>query len=163
VPFAVIREALAQFRGVQRRFQVRAEKQGIVWVDDYGHHPTEIKTTLRTAKEVWQRRLVVVFQPHRYSRTRDLYREFMVAFYDADVLLVTDIYPANESPIPDVTARGLCEGLREHGCRDVTHIPRTEDVRAQLKSILRSGDIVLTLGAGDVWKAGETLMQELPE
>jgi len=163
VPFAVIREALAQFRGVQRRFQVRAEKQGIIWVDDYGHHPTEIKTTLRTAKEVWQRRLVVVFQPHRYSRTRDLYREFMGAFYDADVLLVTDIYPAGESPIPDVTARGLCEGLREHGCRDVTHIPRTDDVRAHLKSILRSGDIVLTLGAGDVWKAGETLMQELPE
>ena len=163
VPFAVIREALAQFRGVQRRFQVRAEKQGIIWVDDYGHHPTEIKTTLRTAKEVWQRRLVVVFQPHRYSRTRDLYREFMVAFYDADVLLVTDIYPAGESPIPDVTARGLCEGLREHGCRDVTHIPRTNDVREHLKSILKSGDIVLTLGAGDVWKAGETLMQELPE
>jgi UDP-N-acetylmuramate--alanine ligase len=163
VPFAVIREALTQFRGVQRRFQVRAEKQGIIWVDDYGHHPTEIKTTLRTAKEVWQRRLVVVFQPHRFSRTRDLYREFMVAFYDADVLLVTDIYPAGETPIPDVTARSLCEGLREHGCRDVTHISRTDDVPAHLAGIVRSGDIVLTLGAGDVWKTGETLMQGLPE
>ena len=162
VPFAVIQEALAQFRGVQRRFQVRAEKQGIIWVDDYGHHPTEIKTTLRTAKEVWQRRLVVVFQPHRYTRTRDLYKEFMVAFYDADVLLVTDIYPAGETPIPGVTAQGLCEGLKEYGCKDVTHIPQADEVRAHLKSILKSGDIVLTLGAGDVWRAGETLMQELP-
>ena len=162
VPFAVIQEALAQFRGVQRRFQVREEKQGIIWVDDYGHHPTEIKTTLRTAKEVWQRRLVVVFQPHRYTRTRDLYKEFMVAFYDADVLLVTDIYPAGESPIPEVTAQVLCEGLKDHGCKDVTHISSGDEMRAHLKSILRTGDIVLTLGAGDVWKAGETLMLELP-
>ncbi|MCX5894686.1 MAG: UDP-N-acetylmuramate--L-alanine ligase [Proteobacteria bacterium] len=162
LPFSVIREALAQFRGVQRRFQIRAEKQGIVWVDDYGHHPTEIKTTLRTAKEVWQRRLVVVFQPHRYSRTRDLFKEFMVAFYDADVLIVTDIYAASESPIPDVSGMSFCEGLKEYGCKDVTFIPHLDDVKQHLRGVLKHGDIVLTLGAGDVWKTGYSFMQELP-
>ena len=162
LPFSVIREALAQFRGVQRRFQLRAEKQGIIWVDDYGHHPTEIKTTLRTAKEVWQQRLVVVFQPHRYSRTRDLFKEFMVAFYDADVLIVTDIYAASESPIPDVSGMSFCEGLKEYGCKDVTFIPHLDDVKQHLRGVLKHGDIVLTLGAGDVWKTGYSLMQELP-
>jgi len=162
VKFPVIQEALRAFSGVQRRFQVRSEKQGITWVDDYGHHPTEIKTTLKTAKEVWQRRLVVVFQPHRYSRTRDLFKDFMVTFYDADVLIVTDIYPAGESPIPEVSGQRFYEGLRDYGYKDVAHIPQVDDVKAHLKEIMRAGDILLTLGAGDVWKAGESFMRELP-
>jgi UDP-N-acetylmuramate--alanine ligase len=161
VKFPVIQEALLEFSGVQRRFQVRSEKRGITWVDDYGHHPTEIKTTLKTAKEVWQRRLVVVFQPHRYSRTRDLFKDFMVTFYDADVLIVTDIYPAGESPIPEVSGQRFYEGLRDYGYKDVAHIPQVDDVKAHLKEIMRAGDILLTLGAGDVWKAGESFMREL--
>jgi UDP-N-acetylmuramate--alanine ligase len=159
--FSIIQEALAQFSGVQRRFQIRGEQQGITWVDDYGHHPTEIKMTLKAAKDVWQQRLVVVFQPHRYTRTRDLFREFMVSFYDADVLIVTDIYPAGEIPIAATSGAQFYEGLKNYGYKDVTFIAQVEDVTAHLKGIVKNGDIVLTLGAGDVWKAGNSLMQEL--
>lgn len=163
VPFSVMQEALQSFNGVQRRFQVRATARGITWVDDYGHHPTEIKITLKTAKEVWQNRLVVVFQPHRYSRIQALFKEFMVTFYDADVLIVTDIYAAGENPIPDMSGRHFYEGLRNYGYKDVTYIPFVDDAKEHLKRILRPGDVLLTLGAGDIWKAGEQIMQELRE
>lgn len=163
VPFSVMQEALQSFKGVQRRFQIRATARGVTWVDDYGHHPTEIKTTLKTAKEVWQNRLVVVFQPHRYSRTRALFKEFMVTFYDADVLIVTDIYAAGENPIPEMSGRHFYEGLRNYGYKDVTFIPFVDEVKEHLKHILRPGDVLLTLGAGDIWKAGEQVMQELME
>ncbi len=161
VPFSVMQEALQAFKGVQRRFQVRATGRGITWVDDYGHHPTEIKATLKTAKEAWQKRLVVVFQPHRYSRTRALFKDFMVAFYDADVLIITDIYAAGESPIPEISGRHFYEGLRHYGYKDVAYIPFVDEAKEHLTHILRSGDVLLTLGAGDIWKAGEQVMQEL--
>jgi UDP-N-acetylmuramate--alanine ligase len=159
--FKTMQQALSQFSGVQRRFQLRGEQRGITWVDDYGHHPTEIKLTLKAAKEVWQQRLVVVFQPHRYTRTRDLYREFMVSFYDADVLVITDIYPAGESPIATISGEHFYEGLKNYGYKDVHFVAQVEHVAEHLKDILKAGDIVLTLGAGDVWKAGDSLMQAL--
>jgi UDP-N-acetylmuramate--alanine ligase len=157
VPPDVIREALGSFRGVQRRFTVRGEAAGVTVVDDYGHHPAEVKATLLGAREAFHRRVVCLFQPHRYTRTRDLLAEFATAFNDADVLLVTDVYAAGEEPIPGANAASLAEAIRACGHRDVTLVPRPE-LAAAARSRVRSGDIVLTLGAGDVTQVGPELL-----
>lgn len=157
VPTDVIRSALASFQGVQRRFTVKGEAGGVTVVDDYGHHPAEVKATLLGAREAFRRRVVCVFQPHRYSRTRDLHGEFTTAFNDADVLLVTDVYAAGEEPIPGVSAEGLVEAIRACGHRDAHHVPRG-GLAAAARARLRPGDLVLTLGAGDVTSIGPELL-----
>ena len=163
VGFGVIHEALESFSGVQRRFQIKGEWGDVMVVDDYGHHPTEIKATLSAAKSGWERRTVVIFQPHRYTRTRDLFREFLTAFNQADVLFLTGIYAASEDPIPGVKVEDLCEGIKGHGHKDVTLVPDKSQVVEQVLPRLRPGDMVITLGAGDVWKVGEALIQKIKE
>jgi UDP-N-acetylmuramate--alanine ligase len=158
--FGVVQEALSSFSGVQRRFQIKGEWDGIMVVDDYGHHPAEIKATLSAARSGWGRRTVVVFQPHRYTRTRDLLKEFFTAFNQADVLFLLDIYPAGEDPIPGVKAENLYEGIKGHGHKDVTLADRKEALELLLPRLKR-GDLVITLGAGDVWKIGEALAERL--
>lgn len=162
VPFDKIQEGFAQFGGVGRRFTVKGEKNGIMVVDDYGHHPAEIRATLGAARNGWpERRLVVAFQPHRYSRTKELFNEFVTCFYDADVLVLTDIYAASEQPIPGVTAERLAEETRRHGQRDVTYIADRNGLPDHLAGIIKEGDIVITLGAGNIWQAGEELVKKL--
>ncbi len=163
ISFADIQEGFRIFAGIGRRFQVKGEVNGIMIVDDYGHHPTEIKATLSAAKGGWDRRLVVVFQPHRYSRTKELFEEFVKAFYDADVLILTDIYPAGEQPIEGVTAEALAARVKRHGQKEVTYIADRNEVCAHLQSIVKPGDIVLTLGAGNILQAGEQLVEKLKE
>ena len=163
VPFSVIQEGFRDFGGVGRRFQIRGEVRDIMVIDDYGHHPVEIKATLAAAKGGWDRRLVVVFQPHRYSRTKELFDDFVKAFYDADVLILTDIYPAGEKPIPDVTAERLCRMIKQHGQKDATYIADREEIADHLREVVRPGDMVLTLGAGNIWQAGEAFLQMLKE
>jgi UDP-N-acetylmuramate--alanine ligase len=161
VPFAVVQRALAGFTGVQRRFQVKGEVAGILVVDDYGHHPAEIRATLAAARQGFPRRRVVVFQPHRYTRTFHLHDEFLTAFDDADVLIVTDIYPAGEPPIPGVHARSLAQGIGARGGRDVRYVgDRTEAVEVLLRTV-RPGDLVLTLGAGDVGAVADQVRERL--
>jgi UDP-N-acetylmuramate--alanine ligase len=162
IPFATIRRALAAFTGVQRRFQILGRPRGVTVVDDYGHHPAEIRATLAAAKAGFDCRVVTVFQPHRYSRTLHLRTEFLTAFNLADVLLVMDIYPAGEAAIPGVTAEDLANGIRSHGHRDVTYLgsSRTRVVE-HLADIVRTGDLVITLGAGDVSQLGPELLQRL--
>jgi UDP-N-acetylmuramate--alanine ligase len=162
IPFVTIQKALAGFTGVQRRFQVRGQAGGVTVVDDYGHHPTEIRATLAAAKAGFDCRVVTLFQPHRYTRTHLLRQEFLTAFNQTDVLLVMDIYAAGEAPIPGVTAAALAEGIRAHGHRDVTHVgsDRTR-VLDQLMQVTRPGDLVLTLGAGDVSQIGPELLLRL--
>jgi UDP-N-acetylmuramate--alanine ligase len=157
IPMVVTREALASFRGVQRRFTVKGEKKGITVVDDYGHHPAEVKATLLGAREAFHRRVVCVFQPHRYTRTRDLFQEFATAFNDADVLLVSDIYAASEEPIPGVTPEALVEAIRARGHRGASYVPRAE-LAARARATVKPGDIVITLGAGDVTQVGPELL-----
>ncbi|NWF57460.1 MAG: UDP-N-acetylmuramate--L-alanine ligase [Syntrophaceae bacterium] len=159
--FEAVREGLGAFSGVQRRFQMKGEWGGVMVVDDYGHHPTEIKATLSAAKRGWGRRTVVVFQPHRYTRTRDLFKDFLTAFNQADVLFLTKIYAAGEDPIPGVKTEDLCEGIKGHGHKDVTLVPEKEEIVERLLPRLRPGDMVFTLGAGDVWKVGEALIKKL--
>jgi UDP-N-acetylmuramate--alanine ligase len=161
VNFEIVRQALGSFSGVQRRFQIKGEWDGMMVVDDYGHHPTEIKATLSAAKSGWGRRTVVVFQPHRYSRTRDLFKEFLTAFNQADVLFLTGIYPAGEDPIPGVDVQGLYEGIKGHGHKDVTLVLDKSAILDRLLPRLKPGDMVFTLGAGDVWKTGEALIKKL--
>jgi UDP-N-acetylmuramate--alanine ligase len=162
VPFDKIQEGFAQFGGVGRRFSVKGDKNGIMVVDDYGHHPAEIRATLSAARNGWpERRLVVAFQPHRYSRTKELFNEFVTCFYDADVLVLTDIYAASEQPIPGVTAERLADEIQRHGQRDVTYIADRNDLPDHLAGVVKEGDIVITLGAGNVWQAGEALVDRL--
>jgi UDP-N-acetylmuramate--alanine ligase len=162
IPFNLIQEGFAGFGGVGRRFQVKGEVDGIMVVDDYGHHPTEIKATLAAAKGGWpERRLVVAFQPHRFSRTKELFEEFVKCFYDADVLVLTDIYAASEQPIKGVTAETLVAAIKKHGQRDVSYVADRETLPEHLAGIYKPGDIVLTLGAGNIWQAGEALLKIL--
>ena len=162
IPFAAIQKALAGFSGVQRRFQILGEAGGVTVVDDYGHHPAEIRATLAAAKAGFERRVVTVFQPHRYTRTLHLREEFLTAFNLADVLIVMDIYAAGEAAIPGVTAEDLADGIRAHGHRDVTYLgsDRTRVVE-HLCEIVRRGDLVITLGAGDVSQLGPALLKRL--
>jgi UDP-N-acetylmuramate--alanine ligase len=161
IPYATTRAALCEFGGVQRRFTVRGESHGVMVVDDYGHHPSEIRATLRGAREAFRRRVVAAFQPHRYSRTQLLFAEFATAFYDADVVLLTEIYAAGEEPIEGLSARALATALEEHGHKDVTYCATVAELGAALAARAAEGDLVITLGAGDVWKAGQMLLEEL--
>ena len=163
VPVPRIQEALANFSGVARRFQVKGTARSITVVDDYGHHPTEIRATLAAARLGQPRRVVVCFQPHRYTRTRDLLADFCTAFYEADHLVLMDIYPAGEKPLPGIHTGLLYDGIREHGHRDVHYCPDREAAVSHLLRFLREGDLLLTLGAGDVWKVGEAVLARLGE
>jgi len=161
IPFPVIREGLEEFTGVDRRFQIKGTVRDILLVDDYGHHPAEIQATLAAAKAGFDRRVVVLFQPHRYTRTQKLLREFFTAFYQADVLLVTEIYAAGEPAIPGVSGRRIAEGVARHGHRDVTFVPDKGELAAAALPRLMPGDLVLTLGAGDIVRVGEEILERL--
>jgi len=162
--FTDIKQALETLQGVQRRLEVKGEAKGITVVDDYGHHPTEIRTTLEAARECWpKQRKVVVFQPHRHTRTQALFREFSRAFYESDLLVVLPIYSAGEQPIEGIDSPGLCREIRTHGHKEVVYQHERREVLAFLKANLREGDILLTLGAGDVWKVGEDLLRSIQD
>jgi UDP-N-acetylmuramate--alanine ligase len=159
IPVDKIREGLADYRGVHRRFQVKGERDGVTVVDDYGHHPAEIRATLEAAREVWpDRRVVVGFQPHRYSRTNALFQEFVSAFHEADLLLVFDVYPAGEEPIPGASGERLCEAIRDHGHKAAFYAGKAAEAAADVMPRLRPGDIFLIMGAGDVWKLADVVV-----
>ena len=156
---ATIRDGLRAYVGVGRRLELKGEVGGVAVVDDYGHHPTEIRETLAAARRVWKGRMIVVFQPHRYSRTKALYDEFVTAFPQADVLMVTDIYPASEAPIPGVTSENLCRGIRDKGHGDVTYLSDFDAIVDVLLAKAKAGDVIITQGAGSVWKIGEAYLE----
>ena len=160
-----IAAGLKSFRGVDRRFQVKGTVRGVTVVDDYGHHPTEILATLRAARDAGYRRVQVLFQPHRYTRTRDLGPEFARAFADADCVQVLDIYAASEEPIPGVDAPGLVEAIRRTGtvAGGVSYAPSMAEGVAALAAGAREGDVLLTLGAGSVSQAGVMLLAALEQ
>ncbi len=156
-----IKKAFAEFSGVQRRFQVKGEVNGVMVVDDYGHHPAEIKATLAACKSGWDKRTIVIFQPHRYTRTNDLMKDFATAFYQADVLILTDIYAAGERPIEGVTGERLYETIKEHGHKEVMFIKDKNEIPGYVLKMLKKDDIVITLGAGDVWKIGGEIVERM--
>jgi UDP-N-acetylmuramate--alanine ligase len=164
VDFNLIADGLESFRGTERRFQIKglvdAERGGILVVDDYGHHPTEIRATLAAAKTSG-RRLVVLFQPHRYTRTAALLEDFARSFYDADVVLLTDIYAASEDPIPGVTSQALLEAIEKFGHRNARYVGGVEQGKQSLLEAAQPGDLVMTLGAGNIWRAGEEFLEAM--
>jgi len=161
IPFRIVQETLRDFSGIQRRFQIKGEKKGVLVVDDYGHHPVEIMATLKAARTGWGKRIIAIFQPHRYTRTQALFKDFLTAFYDADVLILTEIYPAGEDRIEGVESKALFEGLREYGHKDVTYLADKKEIVEHLLHIISPGDLVITMGAGDIWQVSEELVNRL--
>jgi UDP-N-acetylmuramate--alanine ligase len=160
IPFDRIAAALAEFQNADRRFQIKGEKHGVLVVDDYAHHPTEIVATLSGARRATDRRIVAVFQPHRYTRVRALEEEFSRAFYHADVLIVLPIYAASEDPIEGVTAESLLARIKQFGHRDSAYAESFQAAKEILGRRLREGDLLITLGAGDVWRLGEDFLEK---
>jgi UDP-N-acetylmuramate--alanine ligase len=163
VPFEKVKSGIEKFGGVYRRWEKKGEVGGITVYDDYAHHPTECKATLVGVKAGWKRRVVCVFQPHLYSRTRDFYEEFGKSFLLSDVLVVTDVYPAREEPIQGITGELIVLAARRFGHKDSHYVSDKREVPIFLRSVVRSGDLVITMGAGDVWKLGEQFLKEITE
>ena len=163
VDFPAISRGRASFAGAKRRFETKYLSPTIRIVDDYGHHPTEIAATLQTARSLQPNRLVVYFQPHRYTRTKLLLDQYGSAFAKADKLIVTDVYSAGEDPIPGVSGELIAKKVKETTGQDVTYIPHKEDLVAYLKENSRPLDLVITMGAGDIYKVGEAYLAEAKE
>jgi UDP-N-acetylmuramate--alanine ligase len=156
-----INEGLKKFSGIERRFQVKGEKKGIIVVDDYGHHPSEIRAVIQTVKDCWKRQLIMVFQPHRYSRTKDLFKEFHTCFDGVDYLFLTEIYPASEEPIPGVNAGLIWDGVKKRV--QGKYLRDKEKVVDEVIKIAKPGDMILTMGAGDIWQLSEEIYKRLGE
>jgi UDP-N-acetylmuramate--alanine ligase len=161
IPFAHVVEAMAAFSGIHRRFELKGEPNGIMVIDDYGHHPAEIRATVGAIRDSWNRPLTVFFQPHRFTRTRDLFDEFLTAFEGADRLVLTEIYPAGEDPIAGVTGEALYQAIKRKGHLDVEFVADKNQIVRRVAGKLNRGDIALTLGAGDIYKVGEALIEAL--
>ncbi|MGA7838098.1 MAG: UDP-N-acetylmuramate--L-alanine ligase [Ignavibacteriaceae bacterium] len=160
IDFKVIKKALESFSGVYRRFEVKYDKEILV-IDDYAHHPTETTVVLAGIRAGWNRRLVVVFQPHLYSRTRDFYQEFGISFLNSDVFICTDVYPAREEAIEGISGELIANTAKKFGHKNVIYVKDKNDVPAKLNGIKKDGDIIITMGAGDIWKFGDRFVQLL--
>ena len=160
IEFNVIKKALESFSGVYRRFEVKYNKEILV-VDDYAHHPTETSATLAGVRAGWDNRLVAVFQPHLYSRTRDFYQEFGRSFLNTDVFVCTDVYPAREEPISGVTGELIANATKSFGHKNVIYVQDKNNIPDVLKKLKQDGDIIITMGAGDIWKFGEKFIETL--
>jgi len=162
IPWPAVQAGLHDMTGVQRRFQIKGETQGVLVLDDYGHHPTEIRAVLETLANCYpDRRRVIAFQPHRYSRTQALLEQFSRCFYHCDTLLISEIYAASEKPIPGVTGLALVEQIAAHGHHELYFCPTLEEMSDKLLSIVKPGDVVMTLGAGNIMQVGESLLRRL--
>jgi UDP-N-acetylmuramate--alanine ligase len=161
IPFAKIAEGLESFEGIHRRFEIKGEAKGILVIDDYGHHPVEVQATIQAIRDGWNRPLTVIFQPHRYSRTRDLFDDFLASFDKADRLVLTQIYSAGEEAIAGTTGKSLYQAIKRRGHLEAEYVADKEEIVERLLPKLHAGDIVLTLGAGDIYKVGEKLVEKL--
>lgn len=160
IDFKIIKKALEKFSGVYRRFETKYNKEVLV-IDDYAHHPTETTVTLKGIRSGWNRRLVAVFQPHLYSRTKDFYQEFGRSFLNSDVFICTDVYPAREKPIEGITGRLIADITKKFGHKNVHYVEDKNSIPAKLMELKEDGDIIVTMGAGDIWKYGEKFVELL--
>jgi UDP-N-acetylmuramate--alanine ligase len=152
---------LKSYGGVRRRFEIKGIINDIMVVDDYAHHPTEVSATLQAARDGWNRRIIAVFQPHLFSRTKDFYKEFAAAFMDSDVLIITDIYPAREVPIKGINGELVYNSAKSIGHKDVHYVPNLEDIELCLDGLVKSNDMVITIGAGTIWRYGQSYFDHL--
>jgi UDP-N-acetylmuramate--alanine ligase len=163
IDFALAARALAKFGGIQRRFEIKGEKAGRLVLDDYAHHPAEVRATLSAARAAFKRRIVVVFQPHRFTRVRDLFDEFLLAFDEAGALFLLDIYPAGEDPIQGVSSRRLYEALRARGHLEAHYLEGERSLAREVAKASRPGDLIVTLGAGDIYRLGPEILDALSD
>ena len=161
IPADTARGALEGFVGADRRFQIKGQTKGVTFVDDYAHHPTEILTTLEGARNLGAQRLYVVFQPHRYTRTQYCFASFSRCFDLADVLILSDIYPAGEEPIEGVNSANLVESIRQHGHMNARYVGSLDEIVNLVEKELVPGDLFITMGAGSVWRVGDELLRRL--
>ena len=160
MPFEAIQRGLRDFSGVFRRFQIKYNSEDIIVVDDYAHHPTEVKASIAAARKNWpDRRIIAAFQPHLYSRTQQLFEDFGMSFFDADKMIVTDVYPSREKPIEGVSGELITNAARDYGHRDVTYVPDAKQLPKKLKEVVEPGDLIITMGAGDIYKYGEQFIE----
>lgn len=152
IDFEIAVKAIEEFTGVNRRFEIKGEKNGVLVIDDYAHHPTEIQATINAARSGWDRRIIAVFQPHTFTRTKDFYKEFARSFDDADILIITDVYPAREAPIEGVTGKLVADAAVQYGHKNVIWCSDFTAIENKLDEIVQDGDMIITLGAGDIWK-----------
>lgn len=163
IPWDKIQKGLFDFKGVSRRFEIKGIEKGVMVVDDYAHHPTEIEATLKGARSGWKKRIICVFQPHLFSRTRDFHKEFGRSFFNSDILIVTDVYPAREEPIPGVSGELVYLAAKEYGHKNAFYVPQKEEAAPFLLKVVKGNDMVITMGAGDVHKIGTELLKMLSE
>jgi len=161
IPVEKIKNALIKFSGIHRRFEIKGNINNILIVDDYAHHPTEIEVTLKAAKEGWKRRIITIFQPHLYTRTRDFYKIFGQSFFYSDILIITDIYPAREKPINGVSGKLISDRAVECGHKNVIFLPSESEIIDYIKKNARQEDIIITMGAGNIWQTGEKIIEVL--
>lgn len=154
----IIKEALSEFHGIFRRFDILGHKNGALIVDDYAHHPTEVKAALSAARSGWDRRIISIFQPHTYTRTKDQYKDFGRSFFDSDILIVTDIYPAREKPIEGITGELISDSARKFGHKNVYYCKTKEEAGILANELLDENDLLITLGAGDIWKLAKEMV-----
>jgi len=159
-----IKSGLERFQGIFRRFQLKTDTEGIMVIDDYAHHPTEVQATLEAARNGWKdRRIIAVFQPHLYSRTQDLYKEFGLSFFDAEICVITDVYPSREDPIEGVSGRLIADTAKEYGHRQVHYVEDKKDLPVKLNELAEPGDIIITMGAGDIYEYGQQFVTLLED
>jgi UDP-N-acetylmuramate--alanine ligase len=164
IDFEYIKSGLERFEGIFRRFQLKSDTDNILVIDDYAHHPTEVQATLDAARSGWEdRRIIAVFQPHLYSRTKHLYKEFGLSFFDAEVCVVTDVYPSREEPIEGVTGKLISDAAKEYGHRKVHYVQNKKGLPEKLKELAQPGDVIITMGAGDIYKYGQEFVDMLEE
>lgn len=161
IPFNKIKIALEKYAGVERRFEIKSIVDNVMIVDDYAHHPTEVLATIAAAKNGWKKRVISVFQPHLYSRTRDFYNEFAQSLFESDIIFITDVYPAREKPIVGINGEIICNALKKINHKNVFYVADKSNLSSEIRKIVQSNDMVITIGAGDIWKIGNQLIEDL--
>ena len=161
IPFHDIAAGLESYKGVRRRFDIKGEENGVMVVDDYAHHPTEVRVTLNSARNGWNRRIIAVFQPHLYSRTKAFYQEFAIALMEADILVITDVFPAREKPIEGITGKMVADFAKKSGHKNIFYLENLENLEKKLDNLCQPNDMVITIGAGNIWRYAESYINHL--
>jgi UDP-N-acetylmuramate--alanine ligase len=161
IPLEKVKSGIKSYKGVRRRFEIKKNDQDVLVIDDYAHHPTEVEATINAAKNGWNKRIVSVFQPHLFSRTRDFFKEFAKSLFDSNIIIITDIYPAREKPIKGISSKLIMNELKLIGHKNINYLPDLEQLNQLLDTIIKSGDMLITMGAGNIWRYSDKYNEHL--
>ena len=161
IPLEKVKSGIKSYKGVRRRFEIKKNDQDVLVIDDYAHHPTEVEATINAAKNGWNKRIVSVFQPHLFSRTRDFFKEFAKSLFDSNIIIITDIYPAREKPIKGISSKLIMDELKLIGHKNINYLPNLEKLNQLLDTIIKSGDMLITMGAGNIWRYNDKYNEHL--